>query len=72
MKSLIGLPKTHIAGESYVAGSGVLRYCSIATRNASVLRSPLGEVLDVIRRLTVLTPISALQLEWGNATEDWR
>ena len=53
-----------------VVGSGVLRYCNIATRKASVSTSPVGEVFEVINRFTVLTPISALQLEWGNATED--
>ena len=30
MKSFMGLPKTHCAGESLVSGSGVLRYWRIA------------------------------------------
>ena len=72
MKSLIGRPKIAIAGESFVSGSGVLRYWSMATLNASVLSSPLGDVLDVIIRLTVFTPISAPQFECGNATKDLR
>ena len=72
MKSFIGLPKTHCAGDSLVVGSGVFRYCSIPRCSESVSRLPCGSVLLVIRRLTVLTPISALQLECGNATEDRR
>ena len=72
MKSLIGLPKTHCAGDSLVFGSGVLRYCKMACWNALVLRLPCGSVLFVISLLTVFTPISALQLEWGNATDERR
>ena len=63
MKSLIGRPKTDMAGDSLVSGSGVLRYCNIATLKASVSSSPVGDVLEVMSRFTVLTPISALQLE---------
>ena len=70
MKSLIGLPKTHWAGNSFVAGSGVFRYCSMARCKASVFRLPCGSVLLVMSRLTVLTPISALQFECGWATDD--
>ena len=35
-------------------------------------RLPSGVVLLVMRRFIVLTAISALQLEWGKATEDSR
>ena len=70
--SLIGFPKTHIAGERPVNGSGQLRYCSIALCNLSVFKLPLGPVFSVISRFAVLTPISALQLECGNATEENR
>ena len=38
----------------------------------SVSRLPFGVVLSVMIRLTVFTPISALQFEWGNATDDRR
>ena len=62
MKSRIGRPKTHIAGESFVSGSGVLRYCSIAICTASVSSSPFGPVLSVMSRFIVFTPISARQL----------
>ena len=72
MKSLIGRPNRHMAGETLVSGSGVLRYCNIAILNASVFRVPRGEVLDVIIRFRVFTPISARQFEWGNATDDCR
>ena len=62
MKSRIGCPNMHIAGENLVSLSGVFLYCRIARWDWSVLSSPLGLVLPVIRRLTVFTPISALQL----------
>ena len=60
----------HIAGDSVVVGSGQFLYCSIARWNESVSISPLGPVLSVIILLTVFTPISALQLLWGKATDD--
>ena len=65
----MGLPNTHIAGDSFVSLSGVLRYWSIALWKLLMSSSPLGPVLLVIRRLTVLTPTSARQLLWGKATE---
>ena len=70
IKSHIGLPKTHITGESLVSLSGVLRYWRIARWNISVFRSPLGPVLSISNRFTVFTPISALQLPCGKATEE--
>ena len=70
MKSLIGWPKMHIAGESFVSLSGVFLYWSITHWNASMSRSPLGPVLSAIRHLIVLTPTSALQLLRGKETED--
>ena len=69
MKSLIGLPNTHRAGDSFVAGSGVFQYWSMARCSASVFR-PCGSVSLVISCLTVLTPISALQFEFGWATDN--
>jgi hypothetical protein len=65
-------PKTHIAGEIFVSGSGVLRYCSIALCTVSVSSSPFGPVLSVMRRFIVFTPISARQLLCGKATDDRR
>ena len=62
MKSLIGLPNTHLAGDSFVAGSCVFRYWSMAHCKALLLRLPCGSVLLVMSRLTVLMPISAVQL----------
>ena len=72
MKSLIGRPNTHWAGDNFVSGSGVLRYWRMARCNASVSRLPGGLVLLVISRLTVFTVTSALQFECGNATDDRR
>ena len=34
IKSLMGLPKTHCAGDRLVFGSAVLRYCKIAHKIA--------------------------------------
>ena len=70
IKSRIGRPNMHLAGDNFVSLSGVFLYCNIARWNASVLRSPLGLVFPVIKRLTVLTPTSARQLLWRNATDD--
>ena len=72
MKSLIGRPNMHIAGDSRVSRSGVFRYCRMARWNASVLRLPSCPVFFMISLFTVLTPISALLLLWGNATDDRR
>ena len=69
MRSLTGLPNTHMAGDIYVVGSGVFRYWRIAAWNASMLMAQSFSTLPVINLLTVLTPISALQLLCGNATE---
>ena len=54
------------AGESFVAGSGVFQYRSMAVLKcyrASVFRRPCGSLLLVMSHLTVSTPISALQFE---------
>ena len=53
MKSRIGCPNMHIAGGNLVSLSGVFLYCRIDRWNWSVLSSPIGLVLPVIRRLTV-------------------
>ena len=72
MKSLMGRPNTHWAGESFVLESGVLRYCRMARWSESVSRLPCASVLSVMRRFTVFTPISARQFECGKATEESR
>ena len=72
MKSLMGRPKTHMAGERCVSRSGVLRYWSMALWNWSVFKDPSVAVLSVMSRLTVFTPTSARQLLCGNATDDRR
>lgn len=72
MKSRTGLPNTHIAGDSPVVGSGQLRYCRMALCSLSVSKLPLGPVFSEMSLFVVLTPISALQLECGKATEDKR
>ena len=69
MRSRTGLPNTHIAGDSLVAGSGVLRCWRTARWNASVFRLPLADMLPARSLLIDLTPISARQLLCGKATE---
>ena len=63
--SLSGQPKMICAGDMLQSGSGVLRSCSIAHRNLSLLRLPVGPVLDCSRRFAVLTTTSALPFDWG-------
>ena len=65
----MGLPKMHMAGDNLVLWSGVFLYRSMALWKVSTLMSPFLHTLSVISRLMVLTPISALQLLWGKATE---
>ena len=72
IKSRIGRPKIHMAGDSRVSLSGVLRYCRMARWKESVSRQPSGPVLSVIIHLIVFTPFSALLLLWGNATDESR
>ena len=55
MKSLIGQPNTHWAGDSFVAGSGVFRYWSMVCCRALVFRLPCGSVLLEMSHLTVVT-----------------
>ena len=59
MKSLMGRPNTHCAGESLVLASGVLRYWRMACWSEFVSRLPCASVLSVIIRITVFTPIFA-------------
>ena len=68
MRSLVGLPKMHIAGDCFVAGSGAFRYWRIACWKLSMSRLPLEPVFPMIRRLIVFTAISARQLLCGYAT----
>ena len=72
IRSLIGRPKTHWAGDNFVVWSGVLRYINMARWNVSVSSLPLASVLSIIIRFDVLTPTSALQLLCGKATEERR
>ena len=65
IRSLIGRPNTHSAGDCFVEGSGLFRYWSITFWNASIERSPSVPVFPAISLLMVFTPISALQLLWG-------
>ena len=69
MRSRTGLPNTHIAGDSLVAGSGVLQCWRTARWNASVFRLPLADMLPARSLLIDLTPTSARQLLCGKATE---
>ena len=68
MRSLTGLPNTHMAGDIFVVRSGVFLYWRIAAWNASILMAPFFPTLPVINLLIVLTPTSALQLLCENAT----
>ena len=70
MKSLIGKPNTHWAGDSFVTGSGVFQYWSMARCRALVFRLLCGSVLLVMSRWQFLMPISALQFECGCGTDD--
>ena len=70
MKSLMGHPKTVIAGSNLVVGSGVFLVWRIACCMASISRSPPGPVLFEGILFMVLTPVSALQLLYGKVTED--
>lgn len=56
MKSLISLPNRHMTGDNLVSGS-------------AVLSSPLGPVFEDIKSFAVFTPISALGLKFGKATD---
>ncbi len=42
MKSLIGRPNTHIAGDNFVSGSGVFRYWRIARWTPICIEFPIG------------------------------
>ena len=70
IKSLMGPPKRHMAGEGPVWESGLLQYWRIASWRVTVSRLPLGTVFNVMTLLAVLTATSALQFECGKATED--
>ena len=61
MKSLIGLPNTHWAGDSFVFGSGVLRYWRMARCRKFVSRLLFGSVLSVMSRFHDNFSSTALQ-----------
>ena len=69
IKSLVGLPNMHSAGDSLVSLSGQFLYCSIARWNLLVSSSPLLPQLSIIL-LIVFTPTSPLQLLRGKATDE--
>ena len=62
--SLVGRPRTHIAGDILVSGLGALQYVSRALKKEE-LRVPPGPVLPAIRCFIVLTAVSALLFECG-------
>ena len=55
-RSLVGRPRTHIAGDILVSGLGALRYVSRALKKEE-LRVPPGPVLPAIRRLTAVSAL---------------
>ena len=69
-KSLIGFPNRATAGDTPVDWSGVFRYCMIAFAKLSFCSVPAGPKLPRSRRFILLTPTSALWLEWGLPTDD--
>ena len=69
MASLVGLPKMITAGESLVVGSGEFLRVSMACWRLLMSRLPSPRRLPVTKRFIDFTPISALQLLWGLATE---
>ena len=62
MKSRMRRPKMISTGLTFDTVSGVFLYANTARWNFSVFRVPPGPLLPAIIRLTVFTPISALQL----------
>ena len=60
MKSRMGRPKTHIAGDRPVSLSGVLQYWSMARWNPSEFSLPSAVTLPVRRRLAVLSTAVAV------------
>ena len=69
MWSVIGLPKTIIAGDRLFAGSGVFLCTRRALANLSVSRSPFVAMLSCISLLALFTPTSALLLDRGKYAE---
>ena len=55
-----GRSKMICAGDMLQSRSRVLRSCSIAYKNLSLLKLPVGRVFDISRRFVVLTALSAL------------
>ena len=63
IQSFTGRPKTAMAGDSLVWGSGQLRYFKTVLWRLSASKVLLGPVFDIINLFMVFTPISARQLE---------
>ena len=63
-KSLLCHPKMHWAGDSFMLGSGILRYWRISCWKEFTLRLPCGSVLLGISCLMAFTLMSALRLGW--------
>jgi len=72
MKSRMGRPKTHIAGDNFVSLYGVFLYCKMARWNESVARLSSGFFIINDEALDCLHPTSARQLLYGKATDDKR
>ena len=62
MRSHVGLPKMHVAGDTLVSWSGVFLYWRMARWYVSTLMSPWDPTLLVTTLLMVFTAISALHL----------
>ncbi len=69
MRSLVWCPKMHIAGDILVCGFGVFLCARTARWKESLSKLPSPLTFPVMSRFIDLTPISARQLLWGNATE---
>ena len=66
MKSLMGRPKTIIAGDNLVSGSGVFLYLRITHCTTSTSRAPPGPVLFV--RILFMS----LDTCFGSAVAVWK
>ena len=67
-----GRPKIICAGERLQSGSGVFRSCSMACRERSWSRLPVGPGLDIRRSLVGFVATSALPLDCGKPAEERR
>ena len=61
IRSLVGRPNRHVAGDCLVAGSGEFLYCRMARCTASTLMLPSAPTLPAMIHFTVLTATSVQQ-----------